>query len=149
MFPSSVRHRKQLSIPSPPNLLQEMTSIRHVREQVARKTHFNLEDYFIAKENEAPTESLPKQVRSMPRIKPKLKEYVTWEPIDEVLSPKPKKRIVSKGLRNVRTFLPPPIRKRPSSRDLLIQDSLQLMQMKKQLESYLLRSPKAAYDYYC
>jgi len=148
MLLPSVKHRKQLSLPSPRQLSKEISSVRQVQEQVARKAHFNLEGYFTRTERDPG----PVSERVFAKRKPDKRtfEYVQWEPLGAVvLSPRPKKRIVVKRLRNVRTFLPPTTRERPSSRDLLIQDSLQLLHMKKQLESYLLRSPKAAYDYYC
>lgn len=151
MFPSSVKHRKQLSIPSPPpQLSKEVTSIRQVREQVARKTHFDLEGYFAKTESGPLPGALSERISRLKKPEKRTFEYVPWEPLDSVvLSPRPKKLTTVKRLRNVRTFLPPVIRERLSPRDLLIQDSLQLLRMKKQLESYLLRSPKAAYDYYC
>lgn len=149
MFPLSVKHRKQLSFPSPRKLTQEISSVRQVQEQVARKAHFDLEGYFARTDNPKPG-ALSERLGAARKPAKRTFEHLMWEPLDAVvISPRPKKRIVVKRLRNVRTFLPPAVRERPSSRDLLIQDSLQLLRMKKQLESYLLRSPKAAYDYYC
>ena len=168
--PSSPTFPRLLTVDSEEKVDEMQTIVKKVRDRVATRTHIELEGYFAAQQPGQTTRRAERKILSLPgtpvkggRDFAKLRSRPVSKspsPVHEIFPASPlladrflsrprisKRRVVVKGLRHIHTFLPP-VQKTLDYRDRLIRDSLVLLDMRRQVTSYLLKDSGMAHDFY-
>lgn len=112
-------------------------TIKSVRDLVAQRTHIDLDLLFQPSTRHF--KSLPSSPLRAPR--PPVKAPLPYFSTERRRSlPRAHRPRITLDSRNLKTFLPP-IEPQASYRDQLIKNSLKLLEMKRQVSSYLLKDP--------